>query len=765
MSLTFTRAPSRTGAGGTAGEASRYSRAVIFVVAASAVLAALAISLVLLSKTVVDRLAQRDVEMRSELVFNSIRDRVERDFATNAAALAPLFENVAADERILAIGLCDASGRMAVATKRMPAEMACPAASAGEAPALQRGRFRGLWIGGDRVIIGSFPVRSGTESGSLVVLHERGFVTERVSEAGWYLVMAGLTLIVLIAVLATLAVVMLQRRYMGSVIATIESLREGQPPQPGIDGPALPVSDDVRKLLRDFRDRIRQEDTTNVEWSPKALQDLLENELPDTEVIVASNREPYIHNRQDDAVIVQRPASGLVSALEPVVRATGGTWVAHGSGSADRETVDASDRVLVPPGKPAYRLRRVWITDEEQDGYYYGFSNEGLWPLCHLAYVRPIFRESDWQAYVAINQRFADAIVREATRPDPVILVQDYHFALLPKMVREQLPKATILTFWHIPWPNAEAFGICPWKEEIIAGLLGSTVLGFHTQAYCNNFFDTVDRFIESRIDREHRSVVHAGHETMVRPYPISIEWPPAALAGQKPVPECRRAVLERYGLPDDMRIGIGIERFDYTKGILDRLMAVDELLNQHPEWKGRFTFIQIAAPTRSKLASYLNLQQEAQRITDEVNARHGSETYKPIHLVVRHHEPEEVYELFRAADLCVVSSLHDGMNLVAKEFVAARDDEQGVLVLSRFAGASSELSEALIINPYDVHGMATAINRALSMPPEEQRERVRLMRTHIRERNVYRWAGQILIDASRIRKRLKVNELHSLGP
>ena len=376
----------------------------------------------------------------------------------------------------------------------------------------------------------------------------------------------------------------------------------------------------------------------------------------------------------------------------------------------------------------------------------------------------PIFRESDWQAYVAINQRFADAIVREATRPDPVILVQDYHFALLPKMVREQLPKATILTFWHIPWPNAEAFGICPWKEEIIAGLLGSTVLGFHTQAYCNNFFDTVDRFIESRIDREHRSVVHAGHETMVRPYPISIEWPPAALAGQKPVDECRRVVRERYGLPADMRIGIGIERFDYTKGILDRLMAVDELLIRHPEWKGRFTFIQIAAPTRSKLASYVNLQQEAQRITEEINARHGSDGYQPIHLVIRHHEPEDVYELFRAADLCVVSSLHDGMNLVAKEFVAARDDERGVLVLSRFAGASSELSEALIINPYDVHGMATAIDRGLSMSEDEQRERIRLMRNHIRERNVYRWAGQILIDASRIRKRLKVNELHSLG-
>ncbi len=734
-------------------------------VLAAAALVGLLVALVPLSNSLIEQWARRDVELRSELVFNSIRDRVARELAGQTQELGPFFERLTADERILALGLCDETGRVTVATRRMPPQIDCQlsrAAAATDAPSAFR--FARTRINGERVLIGIFPLAAEDQRASLLVLHELGFVSDRIVEARWYLVVVGLSLLLLVGAVASLIIALLQRRYMRAVLSSIQDLKSGRPVRPrSVMDPAVQEeSREIRGLLRDFREKIRQEDGSPIEWSPSTLQDLLEKELPDAEVFVVSNREPYIHNRDGERVVVQRPASGLVSALEPVMRACGGIWVAHGSGSADRDTVDAQDHVLVPPGKPAYRLRRVWITDEEQEGYYYGLSNEGLWPLCHLAYVRPIFRESDWQQYVAINQRFADAAVREATRPDPVIMVQDYHFALLPRMIREQLPKATILTFWHIPWPNAEAFGICPWKEEIIAGLLGSTVLGFHTQAYCNNFFDTVDRFMESRIDRETRSVVFGGEETMVRPYPISIEWPPAALLTQQPVDVCRKAVRERYGLAADMKIGVGIERFDYTKGILDRLQAVDELLTRQPQWKGRFTFIQIVAPTRSKLASYTNLQKEAARITEEVNARHGEGAYQPIRLVVRHHEPDEVYELFRAADLCVVSSLHDGMNLVAKEFVAARDDEQGALVLSRFAGASSELSEALIINPYDVQGMAEAIGRALVMPDVEQRERMRLMRAHVRERNVYRWAGQILLDASRLRKRQRVQEFQN---
>jgi trehalose 6-phosphate synthase len=397
------------------------------------------------------------------------------------------------------------------------------------------------------------------------------------------------------------------------------------------------------------------------------------------------------------------------------------------------------------------------VSEEEQNGYYYGFANEGLWPLCHVAFVRPTFRDDDWRCYQKINARFAEAVVREATETDPIVLVQDYHFALAPRMIRERLPNATIITFWHIPWPNAETFGICPWKEEIIDGLLGSSIIGFHTQFHCNNFFETVDRYIESRIDRENASVTLRGHETRIRPYPISIDWPPAALVGQPSVEQCRQRVFERFGLGSGARLAVGIERFDYTKGILDRMRSIDVLLSAKPEWKGKFTFVQVAAPTRSKLASYSTLQAEAQALADDINARHGMESYRPIRLVVRHHEPSEVFELFRAADLCIVSSLHDGMNLVAKEFVASRDDEQGVLILSTFAGASRELIEALIVNPYDTQAMAEALDAALNMPADEQRERMHLMRQQVREQNVYRWAGRMLIDADRIRQRRRI--------
>jgi trehalose 6-phosphate synthase len=474
-------------------------------------------------------------------------------------------------------------------------------------------------------------------------------------------------------------------------------------------------------------------------------------------VLVVSNREPYIHNRKNGEIALQIPASGLVAAVEPVMRACGGTWIAHGSGSADRETVDANDRISVPPNDPAYTLRRVWLSEDEQDGYYYGFANEGLWPLCHIAFIRPVFRDSDWQHYVAVNERFADAVVQEATQDDPIVLVQDYHLALLPRMVRERLPKATIVTFWHIPWPNSETFSICPWREQIIDGLLGSTILGFHTQFHCNNFLEAADRFMESRIDRERASVTSRRMETLIRAYPISIEWPPAALASQAPVEQCRRAVRERFSLPPDAVLLVGIERFDYTKGILDRLRAVDDLLTREPRWKGRLVFIQAAAPTRNRLEQYSELQHEGLRLAAEINERHGEGGYRPVELVVRHHSPDEVYELFRAADACIVSSLHDGMNLVAKEFVASRDDEQGVLILSSFAGASRELSEALIVNPYDTSAMAAALERALLMPNQEQRDRMRLMRELIRERNVYRWAAQMLMDASRLRKRDRI--------
>ena len=703
-----------------------------------------------LMTAIVEGWSRRDVELRSRLVFRSIEDRVANAISVaGSAELTRYFEHLAEDEKLVALGFCDESGKLTNATKLLPKSLKCE-----ELPQGTVESFSTLRTDSGRYLVSVFPITAGEKKGHVVLLHDLGFVDARASQARLYLTLALIGVAAGLGLLGTVVVLGLLRGWRRSIKAQIEEF--GLPS-------AIPRKEDsgfdreIQSLLSELNVERRYAEGIKVEWSPATLRTLLEEELPGTQVLVVSNREPYIHNRKNGAIELQIPASGLVAAVEPVMRACGGTWIAHGSGSADKETVDANDRIAVPPADPAYTLRRVWLSEEEQEGYYYGFANEGLWPLCHIAFIRPIFRESDWQHYVAVNERFAEAVVKEATQDDPIVLVQDYHFALLPRMVRRRLPKATIVTFWHIPWPNSETFSICPWREEIIDGLLGSTILGFHTQFHCNNFIEATDRFMESRIDRERASVTASGMETLIRAYPISIEWPPAALASQAAVEQCRQAVRERFSLPPDAVLLVGIERFDYTKGILDRLRAVDDLLTREPSWKGRLVFIQAAAPTRNRLEKYSELQEEGLRLAAELNERHGRGDYRPVELVVRHHSPDEVYELFRAADACIVSSLHDGMNLVAKEFVAARDDEQGVLILSSFAGASRELSEALIVNPYDTTAMASTLERALLMPQQEQRDRMRLMRELIRERNVYRWAAQMLMDASRLRKRERI--------
>jgi trehalose 6-phosphate synthase len=703
-----------------------------------------------LMTAIVEGWSRRDVELRSRLVFRSIEDRVSNAINVGGSSeLTRYFEHLAEDEKLVALGFCDASGKLANATKLLPKNLKCEDLPQGAVES-----FSTLTTDSGRYLVSVFPIAAGEKKGHVVLLHDLGFVDARASQARLYVTLALIGVAAGLGLLATVIVLGLMRGWRRSIKAQIEDFASPS---------AFPRAEDggfdreIQTLLHELSVERRYAEGIKVEWSPATLRTLLEEELPGTQVLVVSNREPYIHNRKNGAIDLQIPASGLVAAVEPVMRACGGTWIAHGSGSADKEIVDDNDRLAVPPADPAYMLRRVWLSEEEQEGYYYGFANEGLWPLCHIAFIRPIFRESDWQHYVAVNERFADAVVKEATRDDPIVLVQDYHFALLPRMVRRRLPKATILTFWHIPWPNSETFSICPWREEIIDGLLGSTILGFHTQFHCNNFIEATDRFMESRIDRERASVTASGMETLIRAYPISIEWPPAALASQAPVEQCREAVRERFSLAPDAVLLVGIERFDYTKGILDRLRAVDDLLTREPSWKGRLVFIQAAAPTRNRLEKYSELQEEGLRLAAEINESHGNGSYRPVELVVRHHSPDEVYELFRAADACIVSSLHDGMNLVAKEFVAARDDEQGVLILSSFAGASRELSEALIVNPYDTTAMASTLARALLMPQQEQRDRMRLMRELIRERNVYRWAAQMLMDASRLRKRERI--------
>jgi trehalose 6-phosphate synthase len=492
--------------------------------------------------------------------------------------------------------------------------------------------------------------------------------------------------------------------------------------------------------------------TASGPWTAERLRDVLRTQLQGERVVVVANREPLIHERTGDAVVVRHPASGLVTALEPVMRACSGVWVAHGSGSADRESSDRHGRVTISSAESTYLLRRVWLTEEEEQGYYYGFSNEALWPLCHLAHAHPVFRRGDWLQYQRINQRFADAAFAEVDCDDPIILVQDYHFALVPQMLRRRLPRATILTFWHIPWPNAERFSICPYQGALLEGLLGSSMVAFQTPQHCHNFLDCVDRNIEAVVERQELTVVHQSQRTMVRAYPISIEWPNLWAAAAPSTDACRKAVRERFSLPPQARLVVSVDRLDYTKGLDERMLTIERTLERSAN--GPIAFVQVGAPSRTRIPRYREFGDRIRAQVDRLNQRFGRDGYRPVTLIDRHCEPPEVFELYRAADVCYVSSLHDGMNLVAKEFVAARDDEAGVLLLSRFTGASRELREALLVNPYDIEGVADALIAALAMPPVEQRERMRAMRVLVADRNVYRWAGRMLVDATRLRRR-----------
>ncbi|MGE3176671.1 MAG: trehalose-6-phosphate synthase [Vicinamibacterales bacterium] len=495
-------------------------------------------------------------------------------------------------------------------------------------------------------------------------------------------------------------------------------------------------------------------------WTAARLRHVLRDSLEGERVIVVANREPRIHEfGPGGEVVVRHPASGLVTALEPVMRACSGVWVAHGSGSADRACADRQGRCTVDAGDAEYCIRRVWLTDEEESGYYYGFANEALWPLCHLAHAHPVFRRDDWAYYQKVNQRFADAVAAEADCEDPIVLVQDYHFALVPRMLRKRFPRATILTFWHIPWPNAERLSICPYRDPLLEGLLGSSIVGFQTPQHCHNFLESVDRSLEARVERGEMAVVHHRQTTLVRPYPISIEWPNRIAESAPDTSASRQAVRAELGLAADSKLVVSVDRLDYTKGIEERLRTCERTLERWSGGTQQIAFVQVGAPSRTRIERYQEFGARVRREVARINARFGTPGHTPVVLADRHYEPHEVFRLYRAADVCYVSSLHDGMNLVAKEFVAARDDEQGVLLLSRFAGAARELTEALIVNPYDVEAVADILVATLGMSSAEQRERMRALRQHVSEFNVYRWAGRMLQDATRLRHRERLQD------
>ena len=702
-----------------------------------------ALALLPLADNLTQRWFLRDLKAQSQMMATALSEPAKVALLSkNNEAVRLRLDSAVSDEHVVAINLCDARGRLVSQSSRAISPLYCKSKS-----------VEGL------LLSESILEQDGMMLGKLILAQDTTFLDKRSAQVRHYLIGAFVLMFLVISLLNA----WITHWSWLSWIKSLKSLLHREtgttinlaPPE------FRPLVGDLRAMLIEMNRERKVQQQSPQAWTAEKLRSLLHDELAGDEVLVVSNREPYIHEQSGDSIVLRRPASGLVTAVEPVMRACSGTWIAHGSGSADRATVDSHDHLQVPPKRPEYTLRRVWLTPEEEAGYYYGFSNEGLWPLCHMAHVRPVFRTSDWQKYVAVNQRFADVVIAEARTDDPVVLVQDYHFALLPRMIREKLPKATIIMFWHIPWPNPESFGICPWREELLQGLLGNTLLGFHTPFHCKNFLETVDRYLETRIEYEASTITHGGDLTQVEPYPISIAWPEPDAASD--VVHAKKTFRHELHLPEVHCLALGVDRLDYTKGIVERFQALDRLLETHPELVGKVTLLQIAAPSRSSLDEYQNLEVRVRKLALDINQRYENTAAPAIILRIEHYDGEQLTHCYRSSDVCLVTSLHDGMNLVAKEFIAARDDELGVLILSQFTGAARELHEALIINPYHIEQGAQALYRAITMPELEQRERMRSMRQRVRDFNVYRWAGLMLLDAARLRRRQRVSEkIHS---
>jgi trehalose-6-phosphate synthase len=482
-------------------------------------------------------------------------------------------------------------------------------------------------------------------------------------------------------------------------------------------------------------------------WTKEDLQQLVTAKLADELFIVVSNREPYIHVLSNDRIECIVPASGLTVALDPVMRACGGTWIAHGSGNADKQVVDDKNRILVPPELSCYTLKRIWLTKEEEEGYYLGFSNEALWPLCHIAYVPPKFDESNWNFYKNVNRCFADAVLEEIGDRKAFVFIQDYHLALLSRLIKAKNDKVVTAQFWHIPWPNPEVFRICPWGEELLDGLLANDMLGFHIKYHCDNFIETVRLMLESRVDHERLAVNRGGKTTIVRPFPISVDFQRLAAEAYKPEIKSEIERIRRKWKFKNEVIGIGIDRFDYTKGIPHRIRALDTFLSRYPEYQGRVVFFQLGETSRIQIKKYQELNIDIDQMVAQVNGKYQTDSWKPIILIREHLSQLTLTAFKRLADFCVVSSLHDGMNLVAKEYVSSRTDEDGVLILSRFTGAARELTDAVLINPYAIDHFAESIKKAIEMYPEQKKVKMRKLRRVVEENNIYKWAGNIISE------------------
>ena len=701
----------------------------------------------------------RDLERRAETFGESLAGNAESYLQSgDRPGLEQMVSRFGNRDHLLGIGVYDRDLLPLVVTRDLSAVLRGIPPALTEALARKQPASGYMRLHFKRAYMLAAPLRAVDKSvaGGIIIVYDTGYIRAEIFRV-WSRVFVHIAGMVLVIVAITLLIV--RWSLAGPIARAAEWMNALRTARHSVQVPAkeleffqplaremAPLAESMRQARAAAEIEARLRNTNESLWTAERLADHVRTKLEGSSLIVVSNREPYVHNRQGNTVTVTVPASGLVTAIEPILCACNGTWVAQGSGTADKETVDGHDRMKVPPDDPRYTLRRVWLSPEEEEGYYYGFANEGLWPLCHMAHTRPTFRASDWEYYNKVNARFADALAEEmAGEEHPVILIQDYHFALLPRMMKDRMPHARVAIFWHIPWPNPEAFSICPWQQELLDGLLGADLIGFHVQAHCNNFLSTIDRVLEARVDWEHFSVKRKDHWSSVLPFPISVEFLEPAEAPQKNVAaEERSALIAELGIEASF-LGVGVDRVDYTKGIIERFQGVEAFLESHPRYQDKFTFIQIGAPSRTHIQRYADFQREVEAEANRINERFQHGKWRPIVFLNRQHNRKEVQRYYRAAHLCMVTSLHDGMNLVAKEYVAAREDERGVLILSQFTGAARDLQDAILVNPYDIRSTGEAIAQALEMDVNDIRLRMRRMRRSVRDHNIYWWAGTLI--------------------
>jgi trehalose 6-phosphate synthase len=707
-----------------------------------------------------------DLQRRSSLLGDSLKESIEPLMEKRRPdALQKIVDKFGNRERLTGIAVYDVKDKLLAVTPRLATLLSITPPSVTDAMNANAENGSFVEVGGKEMYLYVLPLkREETVTGALVIVQDPSYIQDRLS-----LIWKNnfIRFLVNAFVISLMTLLLIRWSIAGPIARMAEwmkRLRTEKKKDPLVlpSGKMFePLTREVTQMARSIsaareaaEEEARLRQSAESTWTPTRLKEVVRSLLQERPLFVISNREPYLHEKKGKKIECIVPASGLVTALEPVLKACGGTWIAHGSGDADREVVDAHSKIRVPPEEPQYDLRRVWLSKEEEKGYYYGFSNEGLWPLCHIAHTRPSFRTDDWRYYQSVNKKFAEATLQELKdTEEPLILIQDYHFALLPRLIKDERPDSRVAIFWHIPWPNPESFSICPWQRELLHGMLGADLIGFHTQFHCNNFLDTVDRFLESRIDWEHFAVERGGHHTLVNPFPISIAFPgqsdaSAASNATKPTKE---GLLKELGIRGK-RLGVGVDRIDYTKGILERFKAIERFMERYPAYQENFTFVELGAPSRTHIKEYHDLMAAVDVEVDRINWRFKTKEWQPIVFLKKHHSHEEIRPFYETADLCLVTSLHDGMNLVAKEYISARDDESGVLILSQFTGASRELRDALIVNPYDIEEMAEAIHAALEMDPAEQKARMRGMREILKNRNIYFWAAELITALARVR-------------